>query len=125
MSYINERVAYLRGLTEGMKIDDATNEGKLIVKIIDVLDDVAEAIDELEIAQSEMDEYLENMDEDLNEVEEALFGEEDELLIEIECPHCHEIIFFDEDMLDVEEFVCPNCNKAIDADALDKLIEEN
>ena len=38
---LSERVAYLRGLAEGMKLDTETNEGKLISVIIDILEDVA------------------------------------------------------------------------------------
>ena len=32
---LTERVAYLRGLAEGMKLDTETNEGKLISVIIE------------------------------------------------------------------------------------------
>ena len=34
-----ERVAYLKGLMEGMKVDDSTNEGKLFNLIADILAD--------------------------------------------------------------------------------------
>ena len=38
MAYLSEQAAYLRGLAEGMKIEESSNEGKLLLKIIEVLD---------------------------------------------------------------------------------------
>ena len=45
---ISEKVAYLQGLAEGMKLDESTNEGKLLMAIIDVLDDMAEEFADVE-----------------------------------------------------------------------------
>ncbi|HHY82287.1 MAG TPA: hypothetical protein GX505_06365, partial [Clostridiales bacterium] len=73
---LNEKVSYLRGLVEGMGIKEDTNEGKLFVSIIDVLDDMAQAISELETAQAEMEEYVETIDEDLADIEDEVFGTE-------------------------------------------------
>ncbi|HCS75542.1 MAG TPA: hypothetical protein DIW17_16915, partial [Clostridiales bacterium] len=100
---LSEKVSYLRGLAEGMKIEEDSNEGKLFHQIIDVLDDMAQAIAELETAQAETEEYLETLDEDLADVEYAVFNEEDDYqyndahthYIELECPHCHEVVYFD------------------------------
>ena len=38
---ISEKVAYLKGLMEGLNIDEQTNEGKLFTAIVDVLDEIA------------------------------------------------------------------------------------
>ena len=38
---ITEKVAYLKGLAEGMELDTEKKEGKLIAAIIDILDDIA------------------------------------------------------------------------------------
>ena len=38
---ISEKVAYLKGLAEGLNLDTDSKEGKLIAAIIDVLDDIA------------------------------------------------------------------------------------
>ena len=37
---ISEKVAYLKGLAEGLKLDAESNEGKLFAAIIDVLEDM-------------------------------------------------------------------------------------
>ena len=67
MSYLGERVAYLRGLSEGLDISEQTAEGKLLLKMIEVLEDVADSINEIEQTQDEMDEYIQDIDEDLGD----------------------------------------------------------
>ena len=44
MMNIQERVAYLHGLTKGLDVDGRTPEGKAILQIIDVLEDMADDI---------------------------------------------------------------------------------
>lgn len=76
MSHLNEKVSYLRGLMEGMKLDTATNEGLLLSKIVDVLDSIACDIADLADAHEELNEYVDSIDQDLSELEEVF---EDEL----------------------------------------------
>ncbi len=121
MGYLSERVAYLKGLVEGMQINDASNEGKLIKAIIDVLDDFALTIEDIEEVQDQISEQMEGIDEDLAEVEEAVFGDEDDEYCcddEIECPHCGEAIDIDDIVLDkdTKSFECPYCHKKIDVE---------
>jgi len=81
MSSLTDKAAYIRGLAEGMKLDTASNEGKLFSVIIEALGEIADAVDEIEEAQDELSEYVDSIDEDLNEIEEqfdAIFGEDDE-----------------------------------------------
>lgn len=118
MSYISERVAFIKGLAEGMKINDSTNEGKLLNAIIDVLDDIALAVDDIEEIQDEMSEQVDGIDEDLAEVEKLIYDEDDEEIQfeEVECPYCGEIIEVDLDMIDedAETIECPHCNQKIE-----------
>jgi len=123
MNYLNERVSYLRGLAEGMGIKDDTKEGKLLVNIIDLLDDIVDAISELEVSQAELDDYVETIDEDLSELEEELYGEDEDEndeesgYIEVECPNCHDTVFFDEEIFNTEdEIICPNCHMPVYTD---------
>ena len=120
---LSEKVSYLRGLAEGMEMKDDHNEGKLFHTIIDLLDDMAQAIAELETAQAETEEYVETLDEDLADVEYAVFDDDDDddlyddahtHYIELECPHCQETVYFDEDIFeDDEDILCPSCNEVI------------
>lgn len=127
MSFLLERVSYLKGLADGMELEQTSKEGKLLVQILDVLDDMAQAIHELDEEVGDIDEYIELMDEDLTEVEEAVFEDEDEdededdedMIDEITCPECGELIYTDLDVLcddpDAElEIECPNCGTVIE-----------
>ena len=40
MKYLREKVSYLKGLADGLPLDENTNEGKVLRAIIEVLDDM-------------------------------------------------------------------------------------
>lgn len=122
---ITEKVAYLRGLAEGMKLDSSTNEGKLTLAIIDTLDDIALTVSDLEDTVAELSAQVDEIDDDLGSVEEDLYGDEDdecgcdedeETLYEVECPSCGDVICLDEEMLDEGEIDCPNCGEKLEFD---------
>ncbi len=122
MNYLKERVAFLKGMAEGMNLSDATNEGKLLKAIIEVLDDVALAVDDIEEVQEELSDQVDNLDEDLAEVEKVIFDEdfdvddEDDYIGEFECPHCKKQIEIFADMIDSDSksIKCPECDKDIE-----------
>lgn len=126
MSNINDRVAYLKGLAEGMKLSDETNEGKLLLKMLDVLEGMAEEITTLRADHDELDEYVESIDDDLADMEEYLFDDDDEdyeddddededdQMVVYNCPHCGNEVTFEVDGFDFEEDnLCPNCGKPL------------
>ena len=94
---ISEKVAYLKGLAEGLNLDTDSKEGKLIAAIIDVLDDMAEKFAEI--------------DEDEDDEEEECFM--------TNCPECEEEVYFDESVLEDGEVVCPNCGAKLEFDLSD------
>ena len=128
---ITDNAAYLRGLAEGLNLDVASSEGKLIVKMLDVISEMAERIEVLESANEELYTYMEGMAEDLVRLEDDFYGEEeyedysdlngddsedeytDEEYYEIECPTCGEKICFTEEF-DLDNFLCPACGNKID-----------
>ena len=110
---ICEKVAYIKGLAEGLALDDSTKEGKVLAAIIDVLGDITNEICEIEDGCDELMEQLDAVDEDLSNVEDVVYGDDDcdccdddcdccddEDLYEIECPACHDTVYLDEDMLE-------------------------
>lgn len=116
MSYIKEKVAYLRGLAEGMDIGD-NQQGKLFNAIIAAMDVMADAVEENEAAITEIDECIDDIYDDLDNIDEYLFDDEDDDefdeddFIEMECPSCGETVFFDSEMMNSgEDLICPNCN---------------
>ena len=120
---ISEKVAYLKGLAEGLALDTDTKEGKLLTAIIDVLDDMAEKFVDLEDELCDVGDGLDAVSDDLSDVEEALYeldddedededyDDDDESYFETTCPVCEEEIVFNEDTLESGEIRCPNCGE--------------
>ena len=52
---ITEKVAYLKGLMEGMKIDTESNEGKILAAMADILEDIGLELEDLWNAQGELE----------------------------------------------------------------------
>ena len=76
---LKEKAAYLKGLAEGLELNKETKEGKLIAALIDLTNELCEAVETLdadmdEIVEEvvELREYIEEIDDDLNDVEEFL-----------------------------------------------------
>ena len=126
---ITEKVAYLKGLAEGLGLDKETKEGKIIAAMIDILDDIALELEDLGDGLEEVCDGLDAVSEDLEDVENFLFdedgGDEDEDdydeeyeagLYEITCPQCGEVVCVDEDMLANDDLACPNCGTKFEVD---------
>lgn len=122
---VSEKVAYLKGLMEGLKIDADSDNGKMFQAIIDVLDEVALEIEDLTDEVMEVGDGLDVVSDDLADIEEMVYDDEDEDDDEDEpvymttCPECEEEIYFDEDYLEDGIVVCPNCGAKLEFDAED------
>ena len=133
---LTEKAAYLKGLKDGLKLDTDKAEGKLIEAIIDMLNDVAESVTDMEDMSYAVSDELDAIEEELDAIEEVLdedFEDEDdeddedaedydfgdEVIYEVKCPSCGEIINLDEDMLDAGSIECPNCSEELEFDASD------
>ena len=100
---ISEKVAYLKGLAEGLALDTESKEGKLIAAIIDVLDDMSEKFEDLEDELCDVEDGLDAVSDDLCEVE-IVFDEDTLESGEIRCPNCGEKLEFDlSDLADAED----------------------
>ena len=130
---ITEKVAYLKGLMEGMKIDTETNEGKILSRYgghsgghrpgaggpvecsgraggtVWTLSAMIWRISE-DIVYDEDDE--ETIDDEYYEDD----AEEDEDCYATTCPTCEETIYFDESVLEDGEVICPNCGEKLEFD---------
>lgn len=126
----NEKVAYMKGLMEGMKIDDTTENGKLFALVVDVLDDLANDVADLQDYVAELTEQVDAVDEDLNTLEEDFYEEwdeddcdcgcgcdcGDEDYYDVTCPSCNEEFEVDEDTLLDGGVECPNCGEHLEFD---------
>ena len=124
MSKLTDRISYLRGLAEGMKLNPEKDSHRLILGILDVLGEVGDSFEALADSHAELSEYVESIDEDLADLEADLYDDEDEeaadgdeeepfeSTIEYECPHCGATVQIDADDVDFdEECLCPECGK--------------
>ena len=127
---ISEKVAYLKGLAEGLNLDTDSKEGKLITAIIDVLDDMAEKFAEVDDELCDVEDGLDAVSDDLSDVEETLYfaldddedddeDDEEEECFVTTCPECEEEVYFDETVLEDGEVVCPNCGAKLEVDLSD------
>lgn len=140
MMTITEKAAYIKGLAEGLGIDESTNEGKVITAIIDLLSDLTCDLEDTQDACAELAEQINAVDEDLAELEDFIYEEyedeedecegcsccddEDDELYEVECPNCHDIIYIDDRMLEDEGMTCPNCGTNLEFDLEEDSEEE-
>ena len=125
---ILEKVAYMKGLAEGLGLDTKSKEGKLLTVMMDILDDIALELRDLSDGQGELEEALDAVSDDLSDVEGYLYemdgeyeeedDEEDEdgEVYATTCPNCEEEIFFDETILADGGVECPNCGEKLDFD---------
>ena len=125
---ICEKIAYIKGLTEGLNLDETTKEGKILSAVIDLLGDITQEICDIEDACDDMSEQIDAVDEDLSYIEDIVYEDfeedcdcdcdccNDDELYEVECPACHDIIYLDEDMIDEGSIVCPNCETPLEFD---------
>ena len=129
---ICEKIAYIKGLAEGLGLDEATKEGKILTAIIDLLGDITDEICEIEDGCDELMEQIDAVDEDLSDLENFIYEDDDDdcdccdddcdcgccedEVYEIECPACNDVIYLDADMLAEEGMVCPNCGTDLEFD---------
>ncbi len=131
---ISEKVAYLKGLAEGLGIDpEKSKEGKLINVIIGILEEVGMSIEDLEDTVESLGEELDAVSDDLEDVEDVIFDDEDDEdededeeddetdFFQVECPNCGDDLFIDESVLAAGSIECPNCKGqfALDIDGGD------
>ena len=113
---ISEKVAYLKGLAEGLDLDTAkSKEGKLISVMIGIMEELAMTVEDLEENALNLGEEIDVLSDDLADVEEVVFEEDedgedyDDDWFEVECPTCGADILVDDDALVEGEVECPSC----------------
>lgn len=138
---VNEKVAYIKGLMEGLDFKPDTSEKKILSLVVDLLADMCEADDSISDRMDNLEQYLSELDSDLGDVEELLCDPDpdddddddddgdddpddddndddddgddgdDDDIFEVECPNCGETVYFDSSLLDKKEIRCPACNE--------------
>lgn len=139
---LTEKLAYIKGLAEGLSLDDSKPEVKVINAIIDLLDDIAYNVQDMEELYDDLSGQVEEIDQDLAEVEDELYGnddddlddyddfgdefydDDDDVFYEVTCDSCGKKLNVSEDVLLEGEIACPNCGETLEFDFSDLFEEE-
>jgi len=129
MSDLTARAAYIKGLADGMKLDENKDSSKLMLAMIEFLEEIAENIDALDGETGFLADCVEQIDGELDEIAEILSdcdcvadcgcgfdhdgGEDDRF--EFVCPTCQKSVVLDMDAFE-DEATCPNCGEEIEFD---------
>ena len=110
---ISEKVSYIKGLAEGLGLDENNKTDKILQSIIYVLDDMAAELACAEDDILDLSDTVDEIDEDLGELEDYVYDEEDiandDDFYQVTCPKCGTEIYLDEDTLAEESIACPEC----------------
>lgn len=121
---ISEKVAYIQGLFDGLKLDtEKSGEARILSEVLDVLREVGQQLDGMDAAIDQFDEELDALGDTVSELEDAVFedgeedededggfdGDEEEDFFEIPCPTCGEDLVVDDEALAAGVVDCPVC----------------
>ena len=135
-----EKVAYLKGLMEGMELNQESGEGKLFAIVAEILGEMAEDIEDIESDLYDLSEDVDAISDDLSDVEDRLrhedydeYWNEDEdededdepMFFEITCPTCEKTITVDEDVVNLGRIQCPNCGEMLEFNFSDEDAEDD
>ena len=140
---INEKSAYLKGLMDGLNLNQETAEGKMIASIVDLLGDITKKLTAVEDTTIAISDELDEIEEDLDAIEDFImdeddyddeddddyedddfddeddyeegfdFGDEDTTIYEVKCI-CGNVIAFDEETLEEGSIVCDECGETLE-----------
>lgn len=145
---LTEKMSYLQGLIDGLDVDDSSKEGKAILQMADVMQELVMYVEDLQAQVDELTELCDILDEDLGMVEEDFYDvdgcdcgcdddcdccdddddefdfDDDDELYEVTCPTCGDTILLDEGMIEEGSIDCPNCNELLEFDYDNLTIED-
>lgn len=134
---INEKVAYIRGLMDGLKLNENDDTVKVLKSVVELLEDISDEVTDLGELYDELSEQVDEIDQDLSLVEDDLYDveeddddddydefDEDEEYYEVVCPTCGDEICVSEDILIEGSIECPNCGENLEFDFSDLCADE-
>ena len=69
MENLSKKVGYLKGLLEGMDLDNGSTNGKLMAGIVDLLGELSDRVEVMDELLDDLNDYVESIDDDLAELE--------------------------------------------------------
>ena len=146
---ITEKVAYVKGLVAGLELDGAKKETKVILAMLDVLDEMAASVSDCEDDIISLGEEVDALSESVSDLEDTVYTEdeddedddedgidfeddededdepmeedvEDTDFFEFTCPDCGEKIYLDESILEQGSIKCKACGREIEFEIVDE-----
>ena len=74
---LKEKAAYLKGLVEGLGIDETTKEGKVIKAMSELLCEMAQAVDGIDEDVTQAYDQINDLSEELEDLEADLYEDDD------------------------------------------------
>ncbi|MCL2486191.1 MAG: hypothetical protein FWE86_01145 [Oscillospiraceae bacterium] len=133
-----EKLAYLKGLVEGLGLDEGQKYTRVIYNLIELLEELVFSQAKLEGNVKDIQDQVDAVDEDLGEIEKDLYedgsghgdhshsdkpkgkngknGKNGDLYYEVTCPTCGDTICLDDDIIGEGEIDCPNCGEKLEFD---------
>lgn len=118
-----ESLGYLKGLLDGLDLDENKKETKVFKAIVDVLTNLTEDVDDMTEGMELLAEQIDGVDDDLADLEEYVYDDDDDCCgcdccgdddeYEVTCPNCGEDIVVDYDTVMEGNFECPNCGETL------------
>ena len=76
MMHFSEKISFLKGMAEGMQLQNHTKEGRLILELLDLIDDLIVEFERSVDRQDELHDYIDAIDEDLLDLESLVYDED-------------------------------------------------
>ena len=116
---ISEKVAYIRGLYDGLGLDgEKSGEARILSEVLDVLKQIGSQMDGTDASVGRLFDELDDLRDSVAELENTVFDEEagdggdtDEDFFEIPCPTCGEDLVVDDEALAAGVVDCPKCGQ--------------
>lgn len=129
---ITERISYIKGLAEGLGLDDSKPESRILIELIGALEEIAGELADTQDDLAVLEEHIDAVDEDLDALESFVFEDDEDFdeeddddfdedeLYEVECPNCKETICVDEGIVLEGSIECPNCGEKLEFEIIEE-----
>lgn len=134
---LSKKAAYIKGLIEGLKLEENSDQGKVLKAMSDLLEEMAAHIEEMTLAFNEAVDTIDDINSDLTDLEREVYGEdfeddfdedgefdEGEAIYECVCPTCGDTIRLSDTLLADGEITCPGCGEVLEFDYSEDDIED-
>lgn len=125
---IREKAAYVKGLLDGLELDQNEKQTKLLNAVVALLQDMSEYVGNLEQSYDDVCDQIDALNESVAEIADVLDEEDDwddeddfdeETEYEFTCPTCGKTVCIDENAFNLGGMSCPNCGEELEFDFSD------